>query len=287
MSVTACTSPVLFLGLVMASLPAGAGAQSEPAGIRMFTESRKASIVPVSQMQQQDLVDPKRQALRVNEEAVALVLRGSVGQGLQKLKQAHLLDPHNPTVMYNLAGVYISEGKPSEALPMMEGAVNAQPNDIAFLHRLAQAYTLTGKTKQAVETYEKIALIDPLSESTLLKLGTLYGVTEQWDKAEATLRRAHQALGDDAQVLHSLGCILIVRGKYAEAIEVLTRAQSKVKDAKNSIALGIAYESLGRREKALQHYREAREFGERGDDLAVHIRELEKLTEPAAVRARN
>ncbi len=81
----------------------------------------------------QEVTDKKRKAYNLNEEAVELVFKGNKKEGLVKLKEATLLDPDNSTVLYNLAGVELSNSNPKEAIILLKRAVELKPDDLAFL----------------------------------------------------------------------------------------------------------------------------------------------------------
>jgi Flp pilus assembly protein TadD len=258
--------------------------QDDHAGVRLFTRGEVSSRPSNSDPGLK--TDLQAQAARFNEEGVELVLQGNEAEGAAKLKQANALDPSNATVLYNLAGVFLSQGDAPKAVSAMEKATSIQPDDMSFLHRLAESYTASNDLNKAVLTYERIVEQDSAANEVLLKLGTLYGISEQWERAEKTLKKVRESMGDDPRLLNSLGSILIIRGKHREAIEVLEKARTKVKDAKNSVALGIAYESLGNPAKALVNYHQAQEFGESGEDLQRHIAELEQQTPSSTGKAR-
>jgi Flp pilus assembly protein TadD len=268
-----------WLGCLLLMLSLGfqqrvALSQDDHAGVRLFSRGEESAVLITSNPALG--TDLKVQAARFNEEGVELVLQGKQAEGAAKLKQANALDPANATVLYNLAGVFLSQGDAPKAVSVMEKATSLQPDDMPFLHRLAESYTASNDLNKAVLTYERIVEQDSGANEVLLKLGTLYGISEQWERAEETLKKVRESMGNDPRLLNSLGSILIIRGKHKEAVDVLEKARTKVKDAKNSIALGIAYESLGNPARALVCYHQAQEFGERGEDLQRHIAELEQ-----------
>ena len=257
------------LALAVIILSAEARAENKPITVKYATSASGASVLSPK-------LDRRDQAIRLNEAGVELILRGDRNGGISKIKQALAFDPLNATILYNLAGVYVSGNEGKLAIPILKKALEIDPNDLAFLNRLAEAYVSEKNPEMAIKTYEQILTVDETYNETLLKLGTLYGMWENWEKAEETLRRADKVMGPDSRVLGNLGSILVVRKNYNAALEVLTRAQKLDPTPENAVAMGIAAESLGETAKALSYYNKAKELGETGGELEQHIAELEE-----------
>ena len=222
-------------------------------------------------------VAPAERALALNEEGVKLVLEGNKDEGLKKLKEAHLTEPRNTTVLYNLAGLYLANDNPKEAIKLMEQAVLFQPEDPSFLNRLAESYYAEKNFKQAINYYEKLSVVDPNFEDIWLRLGVLYGADENWEKSESALRKAAEHNQNEPKIWSSLGSVLIGRKKYKEAVEVITRAEELKKIPENAVALGMAHEGQGDYATAIGFYEQARELGSADKELSSHIDELKKL----------
>ncbi len=227
----------------------------------------------------QGTVSPERaaRARQLNEEGVELILSGEHARGRAKLNEALRQDNGNGTVLYNLAGIELSNSRPKQAIRYMESAISVAPNDLSFMNRLAEALVADSNIPRATEWYERIVSVDPSFGEAVVRLGVLYGMMKQNDKAEETLRRAVHLRPEDGKALSSLGSVLVMCEKYQEAREVLVKAQSINKTAENAAALGIASESLGDREGALKYFREAGMLGDNDPNLKKHILELEQV----------
>ena len=59
--------------------------------------------------------------------------------------------------------------------------------------------------------------------------------------------------------------------KYENAIRVLKLAQVKQPRAKREVTLGIAFEGLGDKQSALEHYYKAKNMGYNDKELDQHI----------------
>jgi tetratricopeptide (TPR) repeat protein len=222
-----------------------------------------------------------RQAYQLNEQGVELIFQGRREEGQKKIQAALDQDPNNPTAMYNLAGLKLADSKPREAIRLMEQALALRPNDLAFLNRLAESHFANSDIGRAADYYQKIVDRDPGYGEALLRLGTLRGMLRDWSRAEEALRRAVQLHPNDGRALSNFGSVLILREKFAEAVEVLQSADKAQHSGENQVALGIAYEALGKKDKALQSYQAARALGHKDAELDQHIAELTNQSSPS------
>ena len=261
-----------------------------------LSQTAKASLASNSRssiVSSKELSAPES-AYQLNEDGVSLVLEGKREQGIARIRRALELDPVNTTAMYNLAGIYLADGKPAEASELMERAAELQPNDIGFLKRLAQCHFVQNDINKTIEIYERILALNPEKGDILLHLGTMYGIQQHWDRAEELLRKAYLNNPDDSRALSSFGSLLVVREKFDEALPLLTRAYEKEHSASNALALGFANAGAGRLKDALPLYLEAKRLGSTDAQLDSHIAALRKALDEegeaapqAAARASN
>lgn len=214
-------------------------------------------------------------AMHLNERGVELFLQGKRSQGSAKVKQALAHDPQNPNVLYNLAGLYLADGRADLALPVMRKVISMKPRELAFQDRYAESCVATRELDSAIRAYETIEQEDASYNEVLLKLSALYAMREQWTKAEQAIRRAHAHLGDNPRVLSNFGAILVARGKFAEAVPILEKSQTLEESGENAVALGMSFESLGESKKAIREYTRALKLGTHDDEgLKKHLESL-------------
>lgn len=224
---------------------------------------------------------PADRAIRLNEEAVQLIFDGKQEEGKTKILAALEIDPNNPTVLYNYAGICLTEGKPKDAIDAMERAVKADPADLTLVNRLAESHFANSNLEQAVKNYERIVAADPKFDQALFRLGTLYGMQQRWPQAESTLRKALELNKDDARVLANLGSVLVLQEKYKEAVGMLESARAKKPNPEAEMSLAIAYEGLKNPTKALQHYEAAKKLGLADEGLEKRIADLREKQQPS------
>ena len=251
-------------------------AQDQISELRMFTRGLARDRSAISSAQINPLED---KAVKLNQQGVELYFKGQQKRALGKIKQALAHDPQNTEILYNLSGFYLAEGEPKMAVPVIHHAVRKRPDDVSYLSRLAESYVAANEIVQAIAVYERIAKKQPNNGEVLFRLGTLYALEKRLDSAENTLIRSKKLLGEDPRLLRNLGNILIAKGKYEEALLVLTKALDKQPIAENAIAVGIARESLGHYQAAIESYKHGVTLGEEEPALEKHISELEELVE--------
>ncbi|MCB0344403.1 MAG: tetratricopeptide repeat protein [Bdellovibrionales bacterium] len=219
---------------------------------------------------------PEEISFRLNEEGVKLILKGDKESGQRKIEQALEYNPRNTTALYNLAGLYLTEGTPEKAVQAMTQALEISPDDLAFLNRLAESHFANSDLRNSIQTYEKIVQADASYEKSLLRLGTLYGMVQEWDAAEKSLRRALAISPDDSRVISNLASVLVVQHKFREAIDLLDRLEPKELTSDIMTTKGVAYEGMGNKQAALEQFEAAAQAGKRDEDFLGKIGVLRK-----------
>lgn len=219
---------------------------------------------------------PDEISFRLNEEGVKLILKGNRAAGQQRIEQALEYNPRNTTALYNLAGLYLTNGAPEKAAEVMSRAVDITPDDLAFLNRLAEAHFAASNLRGAISTYEKIVSEDPEFEKSYPRLGALYGMVQEWDLAEKALRKALEQSPNDARTISNLASVLVVQKKYHEAIRLIDDLDSSDVNADILTTKGVAYEGMGKKQAALEQFEAAAQAGKRDQEFLGKIRLLRK-----------
>ena len=242
---------------------------AEDAAVRHFSSVNKTKLSNKS-------VSKEDKSFQLNEQGVHLILKGERQEGLSKLEQARILDPKNTTALYNLAGVYLSVGKPAKAVEAMETAVALNSGDLDFRNRLAEAHFANGNIPKSIAQYENIISVNFKYQNALLRLGTLYGMVEKWDEAEKTLSRAIEVDESNIQAITNLSSLQLSRDKYQAALETIGKVPSTKRTSDLEMNAGLALEALEQNSEALTHYKRAKELGSTDPVLDSKIVELSK-----------
>jgi tetratricopeptide (TPR) repeat protein len=157
----------------------------------------------------------RRVSLALNSEAIALSEHGEFSEAVDRLHSAMKGEPAEPTLQRNLRAV---------------------------LHNWAVAELNAGRPERAADLANQA--LDLGSDSRLyLVLGVARSRLTEWDDARASLEKAAELGGIDAQT---------------------------------AIALGRVYQQLGLRERAVEMFQRARDLGVRDDDFTTVLTRLER-----------
>lgn len=156
-------------------------------------------------------------------------------------------EPDNPTGFVGLAGLYASEGRAAEALPLLGIAERMDPG-MAMVHVVrSQIASRAGDWHASLAAADRaLALAPSLHTARLLRaLATLrLGRIDEAGAELARLRASHPADHETAAVW---GQYLIAAGRATEALPVLeTAAAGLERDPGVWDALGFAYVGAGR-----------------------------------------
>jgi tetratricopeptide (TPR) repeat protein len=156
-------------------------------------------------------------------------------------------------------GLRLAEnGRPAEAVPLLQQAIQAQPDSAWAQHNVGVALAQVGRFDEAVAALEEALHLRPDYADACFNLGNALRELGRRDEA---IERFHQALRlrpDHASACNNLGLTLTEAGRAEEAVEPLRRAVAlhpKRKEGHNN--LGLAYADLGRFAQAETCYQEA------------------------------
>jgi tetratricopeptide (TPR) repeat protein len=190
---------------------------------------------------------------------------------------------------FNLARVYLSQGNPAEALPLMEEVTLAAPDDVTFQLYLAQCYFETGRLEDcrrvagAVLAREKDRPAAQLIEANLCLaegrtgealsrllaaeesgrpaegirylIGQVYLNLGRWEEAERAFRRLLEIDPEHAPGLAGLAQALVGRGAMEQAAEAAADSLALRFDLpEGHFTLGVALARLGRWDRAMQAF---------------------------------
>ena len=197
------------------------------------------------------------------------VLRGVVKQ-----------EPDNEPALEQLSQLLIDEGRPQEAIDLLEQAVSdsaspdlydllgeaysqlkmyskaeaayrraadEDPDDPGHRHGLAQALMAQDKYAAALEQFQKLSQLEPGNWENHLRASQLQRHLGQFNEAESSLARARQLAPGNLEILYNQALLEEEEGRFEDAVKILTDAIAGIKNepGTNANALGILYEQLG------------------------------------------
>ncbi len=143
------------------------------------------------------LEERHKQSLRENmQRGTQLLAEGKPLEALPLLQRAHRLKPDDPDIALNLSGAYILAGKHRHAIPILEAAVQHFPRNARLWINLGAAYlgnpvTATEERQmRALEAFQRALEIDPLAHSVAYNIGLIHRDRGEITMAIAAFRRA-------------------------------------------------------------------------------------------------
>ncbi len=229
---------------------------------------------PLTSLAQERLGKVKLGNSDYNQKGVKLFFEGNRSESIKNLELAHKKNPGNSEALYNMSGFYLMAKKYEPALKSINRALKISPNDTLYLNRRAKILIGQKRYQKAAEVYKKILSVDPDDKKSYSKLGAMYTLLGQWKNAELNLLKARNLLGDKPAILSSLANAYIMQEKHKVAIDVLSIAQRNNANAEREVSLGIAYEGLGDKQNALEHFYKAKDMGSKNKMLQGHIKRV-------------
>jgi tetratricopeptide (TPR) repeat protein len=179
------------------------------------------------------------------ELAAAYMARGDFASAETTLTKALAQDPDNAVAIYNMASVKIKLGKPREALPFAQKAVDKE-SSASSNYILGLANEKLGNTDDAVRFYGFAIQKDPKFAPALVNLGGILDSKGMPDKALPLLLSAQELLPESYETQNNLGNVYLHQQQYQDSITHLSKALSIKPDSMvTEYNLGLAYAEVG------------------------------------------
>ena len=179
-------------------------------------------------------------------------------------REAVRLDGTRAEPYRTLGAVLFEQKQPAAALAVYEHVMELEPTDDRTLYFVGRTHARLGNREREKEVYLAAIAKRPHCWAPRWWLATWQYRDGQYDEAmrsyEAMIQRSPQLSTGYA----SLGAVLILRGDYARAIEILRRSVA-LRPTKTAFDnLGTAYFNTGRSAEAVDAYNQSFQFGEAG-----------------------
>jgi serine/threonine protein kinase/tetratricopeptide (TPR) repeat protein len=149
------------------------------------------------------------------------------GKAESEFKRAIELSPNYPTAHQWYSLVLRDQGRFDEAKFEIKRAQELDPLSLIIGQSVAQSYLfLEGDSTRALEEAKRVVDLDPNYPRGLEVLGWIYLKQGRNSEAIAALQKA-VAAGGDRRIFSSLGYVLAISGKKAEALKLLKEVQAK------------------------------------------------------------
>jgi len=168
---------------------------------------------------------------------------------LQARLKAH---PTDRQAALELAGVYLSAGKPEQALSLTQQLLQAGNKDARIYYLDGYAQELVGNAGAALADFQSASDLDPTNVGVLSQLADLYARTGKFDLAERVAKRAIVFHKKSSQAYVALGAVYADQQKFDKALAEFAIAQKlSPKDPTPSLQSAQIYEQQKQIPKAL------------------------------------
>ena len=179
-------------------------------------------------------------------------------EGLEMATSLQAELPDDPFVYGLLTDANNELGKYDDGVTAAQKMVDLKPNASSYA-RVGHVRALHGDLKGAVDAFKLAArMTDPADREgqswCMVQIGNQYWASGRYDDAERAYDEALANFPDYYLALAGKGRTLAARGGYAEATELLSKAQSAHLNLETIILLGDVYAKLGDQEKAEAQY---------------------------------
>ncbi len=178
----------------------------------------------------------------------------------QQLKE----DPQDLDSLYGLALAYQRAGKVDESSKVLKRIIAKRPEDAEFRRDLGILYFYAGRLEQAAAALEEATAARPEDIICLYHLGRTYQEKDDLDRATKAYQ---QVIGQDPKFAPAYRNLGLIYGK-------------KGLNAQSHTNLGTFFELKGQRNKALFHFKKARELygkeSKEAERIEKRIKELSK-----------
>jgi tetratricopeptide (TPR) repeat protein len=176
----------------------------------------------------------------------------------KEFRLALAIEPNSPFSHYYLALVYLSLGRDEQAAAQAEPALSLLSNDHAAEFRMAEASLRAGHTEQGLALVNALEKRAALTAAQEFDLATLLNSKRLYAQTVTRLRRVVEMVPDGWANRYNLADALLEAGQTNEAISLLeSLSANSPQNAAVLSLLGLAYETAGKPERALQFYQKA------------------------------
>src|SRR3990170_2817297 len=163
-------------------------------------------------------------------------LRGNFEEAIREIETAEKYDPNSAYIKYNIAVIYMSVNRYTEALYKLEESVRVNPG-------FAPSHTLLGKIyassedpekkKRGVKELKMAIELDPNDSEAHLFLGIIETESKEYDKAEISFKRVIELIPDDERGYYFLGRLNPVYPSALLDLAIIYEKQGKLDESEN------------------------------------------------------
>ena len=161
----------------------------------------------------------ERREGRVRErysDALEEMLRGNIHEAKDMLLKMVEKRPHHSPAYVSLANVYSLEGKPAEAIEILNQARAVDPENLEVLLNLVKNHLALKKYAPAMETLDQILKRDPANREALRKKREIHIILGDWNAAYQTQKEIVKKTKEKEEAAEEKRILVGMEYKFAE-----------------------------------------------------------------------
>jgi protein O-GlcNAc transferase len=199
-----------------------------------------------------NLADAKRLFL----DALALQEKGDLEQAMALYEKALERAPGRPSILNNLAAIYLARERFHDARRLLERVLETEPDDELARLNLGNCQARLNETEAAIHSYGRVLLTRPDHADALNNRGNALLTLRRPEAALADYDRALAVRPDHADTLYNRGNALMKLGRHDDALASYDRALAfGPADASTLNNRGLVLRALNRRGELIENYR--------------------------------
>lgn len=178
-------------------------------------------------------------------------LRSYPRRAIAALEIAHSADADDLGLSFTLAGLYLDNDRPADAIPLLQRVVDEQPQYVQGSLLLAEAQEASGHPDAAVRTLQAVLRDQPRLLRAQVQLAELYEGQQNWPAAADTWTRAQALSPANTEIAARRASSLVKAGRAKDAVPVLQGLlKQQPGDVRLSFVLAQAQRDAGDLESA-------------------------------------
>jgi len=196
--------------------------------------------------------------------------QGKNSDALFYSRSAYQMDPKNEWYALQLSQALQKNGKFSESAQILDQLVKNYPDRADFYYELAAVSILANKPQEAIKAYDKLEEKIGITKDVSVQKQRIYQRMGKNDKAVAELQKYLLAFPEDAQAYGMLAELYQSMGDNQKALETYNKVKEIDPDNPfTHLSLANYYRNIGEKEKSLDELKMA--FGNKNLDLETKI----------------
>ena len=192
------------------------------------------------------------------QEAARLLQQGNVAAAAERFQAILRRDPAHTPSLQLLGIVRTREGRPREAVALLEKAVKRDANSAEAHNNLGVALAALNRYEDARAAYRRALELEPRHVEAHNNLGNALAALDRREEAIAQFQEALAIRPDFFEARMNLGLVLSQLNRHEEAVTAYRCAlATEPKIAPLHFYLGNALHALNRHGEAISHYQEA------------------------------